>query len=537
MKNEVFPELEFRLQIDSLSRSLAELNSRIEPQLEVFSALQRAEQLQKQTSTASVRMTKVAMVQFEELTFLALELDQSVQVSLLKLFDPHRSMPLLASFGAHSPGNIACAGNYVFAFASGMHLQTGQFLELEILLSGNQQFKAVVGVSSLSEEVLTSLTEIFRGGRTLLDDLLARNLRSAPNLHKLHTGVMEYEEIYESPYSGSVDAVQGRVVEGWVWCPSKPKNRYEVQAWSDGRLVGFTVANRLRDDLARRKKSDGHLKFELTLSDRVCDGQLHWIQLRVIGQGELDRTLEFSKPIRFRLPKTKRAAFRLEGLMGYDLDQKVAKALSFKFSDPNKQTLLLENTPKISHYLENGYAKEARDMVSSIINSVGSDGFLTLKIAESYLVEKKLVRALELFAGLARAAKKFIWGHLGLGYTLVQLNRYQEALVALEAAHAISPYYPGLKQQIEFLTQKLTVVGDSSVDRQKLAAEIVRVRRALVLDPDNQQLSQMYLNLISQRRPHLRGPDLEGPAVLPETRNLQHARALLEALGGMLRAK
>lgn len=72
--------------------------------------------------------------------------------------------------------------------------------------------------------------------------------------------------------AGSLDGIQGRLVEGWVWCPDRPDTRVGICLLEGQRLLGECVANLYRADLAAAGVGDGKHAFSFKLPLELMNG-------------------------------------------------------------------------------------------------------------------------------------------------------------------------------------------------------------------------------------------------------------------------
>ncbi|MBB4198752.1 glycosyltransferase involved in cell wall biosynthesis [Rhodoblastus sphagnicola] len=70
---------------------------------------------------------------------------------------------------------------------------------------------------------------------------------------------------------GSVDVVTCWLASGWVWRPSAPDQALEVEAILSGKVIGQTVADQPRPDLAEHGKGTGRYGFVLSFSSPLQD--------------------------------------------------------------------------------------------------------------------------------------------------------------------------------------------------------------------------------------------------------------------------
>ena len=76
---------------------------------------------------------------------------------------------------------------------------------------------------------------------------------------------------------GSLDAINGRVVEGWAFDPANPERQVLVEFFDRERRIGETVAGQFREDLLQAGIGDGCHAFRFLLPLELFDGKEHAI--------------------------------------------------------------------------------------------------------------------------------------------------------------------------------------------------------------------------------------------------------------------
>ncbi|MFT4253715.1 MAG: hypothetical protein QM608_14675, partial [Caulobacter sp.] len=85
-----------------------------------------------------------------------------------------------------------------------------------------------------------------------------------------------------------VDGFDGHGLKGWGWLPLDPEERLQLEFLDeDGRVIGETIADGFREDLAANGKGDGRYAFRFELPIELYDGQKHAIGIRRKGWEEL----------------------------------------------------------------------------------------------------------------------------------------------------------------------------------------------------------------------------------------------------------
>jgi hypothetical protein len=117
---------------------------------------------------------------------------------------------------------------------------------------------------------------------------------------------------------GSVDGITPEGAFGWAFAVTG--ERLSVQALFDGRILGETLADQFRHDLAEVGLGDGHCGFAITFYERVDPAILPFVQIRPAGGDvELPRTnetglLDAFRALHARHPGAGRARCVLGGL-------------------------------------------------------------------------------------------------------------------------------------------------------------------------------------------------------------------------------
>lgn len=72
--------------------------------------------------------------------------------------------------------------------------------------------------------------------------------------------------------------VTGQRVSGWVWDPTRPELRLNVEVRCDGRTVASIKAEKLREDLRDVGMGDGRYGFALKLDEEIPGNESHRIE-------------------------------------------------------------------------------------------------------------------------------------------------------------------------------------------------------------------------------------------------------------------
>jgi type VI protein secretion system component Hcp len=98
----------------------------------------------------------------------------------------------------------------------------------------------------------------------------APRLDHGPAFHRArariaHRAGLEPDRIAPTgPLAGSIDRIAGAFVEGWAQNPATPEARVLLEILHEGEVIGTTIANRLRPDLAEAGLGSGRHAFQFT---------------------------------------------------------------------------------------------------------------------------------------------------------------------------------------------------------------------------------------------------------------------------------
>ena len=84
-------------------------------------------------------------------------------------------------------------------------------------------------------------------------------------------------------FEGFHDGADCGHIFGWAWDANDPYNAILVDVYSDNVLVGSTVANQFRQDLANVGKGDGNHAFDMPTPTSLMDGVSHSIRVKIGG--------------------------------------------------------------------------------------------------------------------------------------------------------------------------------------------------------------------------------------------------------------
>lgn len=517
--------------VGGLAEALTLLNRTIEPQNDMQAEQQAIERKHEQIKPSQNGLLRVHLLPFEASALLALQFKKAAKPTVVKLFDRALKVPFLSSAGDHMPGSLGSQAHFAFAQFTGVSLRPNQPYEFVIEFDDNTVTQGNTVAEVIGRNNVKSLLGVCTEGQESLGQLLKTQRKKDSELRKLVNQLIELEKRYVVPYVGKVDEIIGGVVEGWVWCPAKPLSRYEVQAWCGDRLVGYGMANLWREDLERLKKDDGRLKFEIPLARHLYDGQTHTIQMKIVGQGDPDISMDFGQPLSFDAPKRINNVEHLQFLMGYSLSQKVASALAIKLKDSTQKEALIGCMHKVCFHLENREPAQARQVLEgAMVKAPKANALWSIKLAESHMLDKQFEKAAECYGDAVSAGKDFIWAHMGLGEALQQLGDKAKALKVFENAEEISPKYAPLQAKLSALRAEvlLDLKDIDAIAPERLQMMVTQGKRALVNNPDNQELSRTLIRL--QNRLNGKAEEHTNPyQPSRELESLMHQRLLLEA--------
>lgn len=87
-------------------------------------------------------------------------------------------------------------------------------------------------------------------------------------------------------YEGHCDLVDS-TIRGWAWQPAHPENSVDIAAFVDGKFLGRTTANYVRDDLRSLQIGTGAYGFAISIPRQLRDGTPHRIEVVVADSGLL----------------------------------------------------------------------------------------------------------------------------------------------------------------------------------------------------------------------------------------------------------
>lgn len=87
-------------------------------------------------------------------------------------------------------------------------------------------------------------------------------------------------------YEGHCDLVDA-TIRGWAWQPAHPDNSIDIAAFVDGKFLGRTTANYVRDDLRSLQIGTGAYGFAISIPRQLRDGVPHRIEVVIADSGLL----------------------------------------------------------------------------------------------------------------------------------------------------------------------------------------------------------------------------------------------------------
>lgn len=512
-----------------LAQALSVLNARIEPVPLVGAGGGPSQVL----VDLGPLLKSVHLIQLKHTTLLCLEFAQALQPVGVKLLDYARPVPLLASAGIHAPHSFACSGTVVFAQWPSLQVNDMQPITVGLLGLPTPYAVRNVPVQRFSKDTLITLQHYFAVGAAAMPALIGGHSANAIELRSLLKTLTQVQAQTTNLFVGKADGVIGGVVEGWVWNPSQPKKRFEIQAWLGDRLVGYGQANLWREDLEKAKKDDGRVKFEVRIANFLNDGQVHAIQIKIVDPDTHQAIKNLGEPLKYQhLNKSFAFALKPE-IMGYDVDVRMVKLL-LKRANLGNQALAIEAAcRKISMHLEDLDFNAARQGLERLFQMGFDNGFSRTKLAESYVVEGDYAQAAAFYRQVIAKAKDFVWAHIGLGYVCERLFEKNDAIAAYQQALALSPNLKKIAERIDVLRSELNLnEPDAELAPATLEGLIKHTQRSLLVNPSDYALSEK-IHTFEQQLKQLGGAHAtETPRNTVESlalRRLRHARIFLQS--------
>ena len=296
--------------------------------------------------------------------------------------------------------------------------------------------KPLLAVNSLSfadlpPQALATLRARF--GRVLLPAALAALPASHPLCAPLQPGqlpAVPAQTAVRCHFDGAIDGL----AHGWVYDPAQPGKAFLVEVLHEDVVVARGMADLYRDDLERNGIGNGHHHFKLSLSYTLLDGQPHVLSIRVPELGAaglcppVTCTLEASQPSHLdAIPRAQALVLALElarRSASYTQEGEQALLSAFEQSCLQQETWLLE---------------EARAGFLRLAETHGANALCHCKVAETWLLDHHLGRAMESYSAAVQCDPRLAWAHLGLGNVQRMQGHPLAAQQSYRAALACAP--------------------------------------------------------------------------------------------------
>jgi glycosyltransferase involved in cell wall biosynthesis len=83
-----------------------------------------------------------------------------------------------------------------------------------------------------------------------------------------------------SSVEGYIDSLTRLGASGWAWAPSEPDRELEIEAVSDGKVIGRATANQFRSDIADVGKGTGRYGFRLKFHHPITDDKAPSLRIK-----------------------------------------------------------------------------------------------------------------------------------------------------------------------------------------------------------------------------------------------------------------
>ena len=241
-------------------------------------------------------------------------------------------------------------------------------------------------------------------------------------------------------FDGAIDGL----AHGWVYDPAQPGKAFMVEVLHQGEVVARGLADRYRDDLERNGMGDGCHHFRLALSYALFDGQPHLLSVRVpdLGAAELcpplTCTLEATQPAHLdAMPRAQTLVLAQQ--LGRNAAVRNAKA----------EQALMQAFRQCCLQQETWLLEEARAGYVKLAEILGANALCHCKIAETWLLDHQLARALEAYSAAVKADPLLAWAQLGLGNVLRLQGQPLAAQAAYRSALAIDPENAAVRRRLD----------------------------------------------------------------------------------------
>lgn len=320
-------------------------------------------------------------------------------------------------------------------------------------------------------------------------------------------------------FDGAIDGL----AHGWVYDPAQPGKAFVVEVLHEGEVVARGLADRYRDDLERNGIGDGCHHFRLNLSYTLFDGEPHLLSVRVVEAGAVALcppaicTLEASQPVHLdEIPRVETLA----------LAQQLRR--SAQVMNAKAEQALLQAFRQCSLQQETWLLEDARAGYGRLAEILGANALCHCKIAETWLLDHQLARALQAYTAAVQLDPQLPWAQLGLGNVLRLQGRTLEARDAYRAALACAPGLAAAQHRLASVqADALAASAAQRVQAGDKAGAIALLRAAVFEQPEHEAACNSLDALL--REPEPRHPGGHGGASNP-AEQADRARRLLDAM-------
>ena len=145
-------------------------------------------------------------------------------------------------------------------------------LEIEVCLGGN-----VIG-RCVADQMRSDLNKLGkRSGKCSFSVIFEAPITDdrLPTFHAMSPlGSFELAQTQWSAIDGYVDLLTRSSAMGWVWVPAKPNLALRVEAILNDTVIGATIANEMRSDIAASGRGTGRYGFTIRFDKAITDGKV-----------------------------------------------------------------------------------------------------------------------------------------------------------------------------------------------------------------------------------------------------------------------
>ncbi len=377
-----------------------------------------------------------------------------------------------------------------------------------------------VALADLQPPALAAL--LARFGRVLLPAVLA----ALPADHALCTVLKPVQRpaaAVKTTQRCHFDGVIDGLAHGWVHDPAQPGKAFLVEVLHQGDVVARGMADLYRDDLQRNGIGDGCHHFRLNLSYTLFDGQPHALSVRAAELGAaglcppVTCTLDASQPAHLdAIPRAQTVALALQlarRSAAAKGEGEQAVLAGFEQSCLQQETWLLE---------------EARAGFLRLAETLGANALCHCKLAETWLLDHQLGRAMECYSAAVQCDPQLPWAHLGLGNVLRMQGQPLAAQQAYRAALACAPHLVQAERRLASVRVDASVASAAQLVQAGDTAAAMALLRAVVFEQPEHEAACNGLDVLlrGQQPATLLGDGRSpGPAAQAD-----RARRLLDAM-------